>query len=129
MTIRDLQRIVEQEESKLIGSNSTATAAMQDLLNKLRDRPFYRWNKYKRDQSFNDIIGLPTKHGRPLPLFDYQYMIYKVLIIPNYVNSRPATDLTLCHSMEEKRLKERERNNTFHSFKLKHLWIKKATGL
>jgi hypothetical protein len=120
---------MEQHEHQQTYGNSTATA-MQALLNKLRDRPFYRWNKFKNNQSFNDIIGLPKRNGVPLPLFDYHYMIYKVLIIPNYVNSKPTPDLTVSHSLTERKLKDKERQELyFHSFKLKHLWIKKATGL
>ena len=78
---------MEQHEQQQTYSNSTA--AMQDLLNKLRDRPFYRWNKFKHNQSFNDIIGLPKKNGKPLPLFDYEYMIYKALISPTMLIPNP----------------------------------------
>ena len=105
---------------------------MHDLLKRLRKKPFYYWNKFKREggaQSFNDMIGLPKKNGIPQPFCDYQYMIYKALIIPNYINSKPTTGYPLCHSMTEKKLKEKEREQYFHAFKLKHLWIKKATGL
>jgi hypothetical protein len=127
MTIKDLQRLMEQHQT------ASDSLAMQDLLKRLRDKPFYYWNKCKREggpQSFNDIIGLPKKNGIPQPFWDYQYMIYKALIIPNYINTKPTTNLALSHSLMEKKEKERiKQEQYFHAFKLKHLWIKKATGL
>ena len=106
MTINDLQHLMEQHKT------SANSGAMHDLLKRLRKKPFYYWNKFKREggaQSFNDMIGLPKKNGIPQPFCDYQYMIYKALIIPNYINSKPTTGYPLCHSMTEKKLKEKER--------------------
>jgi hypothetical protein len=89
MTTKDLQRLMEQyQHQHQTASNS---AKMQDLLNKLRDRPFYYWIKFQsqsRAQSFNGIIGLPTKQGKPQPLWDYQHMIYRALMEPPYFNKR-----------------------------------------
>src|SRR5215204_2943498 len=130
-----------EQEHSTAGSNSKE---MQELLKKLRDRPFYVWgsnrhnaasdprNTIKGQCCFNHIIpaGLPIKNGIAQPLWDYQYMIYKALIVPGYLNSMPTTGPTLSHSLAEKKEKERTRQvQYYHSFKLKHLWVKKATGL
>jgi hypothetical protein len=127
MTFKDLEKIMQQYQT------TNDSAAMQDLQKRLRDKPFYYWNKCKREggpQSFNDIIGLPKKSGIPQPFWDYQYMIYKALTIPNYINTKPTTNLVLSHSLMEKKEKERiKQEQYFYAFKLKHLWIKKATGL
>lgn len=49
-------------------------------------------------------------------MFDYERMLYKALLEPGYLNSNPA-------------LHSNDPNNIAHKFKLKHLWVKKATGL
>ena len=112
MTIKDLQKVIEEHES------TNDSAAMQDLLNKLGGKSFYLWDKSKRGlKSFNDIIGLPTKNGIPQPLWDYQKMIYKALTIPNYINSKPAPELLLSHSLTEKKLKDKEKGQRYiHGF-------------
>ena len=48
---------------------------------------------------FNHVLGLPTKDKKEYPLFDYEKILFDSLIS---VNS---------------------------TFKVKHLWVKKATGL
>ena len=111
---------------------------MQDLLNKLRNKPFYIWATLKhRDTTgyqnktccFNHTIGLPQKNGIPQPLFDYEDMIYRSLMTPGYLNSSPNKGPS-AYSMEEKRKKELDQKGSYlHAHKLKHLWIKKATGL
>jgi hypothetical protein len=117
MTMKDLQRIVLSDEANI------ASKEMQDLQRRLRDRPFYIWgsekhwaasnpnNEIKGHCCFNHIIGLPQKNGVPQPLWNYQEMIYRALMFPGYLNSIPGQEQGL------------------HNFKLKHVWIKKATGL
>ena len=87
---------------------------MQDLLNKLRNKPFYIWATLKhRDTTgyenktccFNHIIGLPTKNGVPQQLWDYEDMIYRALMIPGYVNSIPNKGPS-AYSMEEKKKRD-----------------------
>ena len=57
------------------------------------------------DCCFNHIIGLPTKEGEEKPIFDYENILYYALL-------------------------DNEHSNVLnHSFKHKHLWVKKATGL
>jgi hypothetical protein len=97
---------------------------------------------------FNHIIGLPRKYDLPQPLWDYQHMIYKALTQDEYLNARSPTPeeeerLRLDKiAIENKTSSDKESikkaNEEFlknkakilvHKFKLKHLWIKKATGL
>jgi hypothetical protein len=135
VTIKDLQRVMQEHE------NAADSVAMQDLQRRLEGRPFYIWNSVKHKSAsnpycelkgrccFNHIINLPTKNGIPQPLWDYQDQIYRALMIPEYLNSSPNNG-PLVHNIEEK--KEREQTNQdsyIHDYKLKHLWIKKATGL
>jgi hypothetical protein len=85
----------------------------------LRQKPFWIWNKEDHKQMdktdkgnccFNHIIGLPTKDGVQKPLFDYERMLYKALTESSYLNSGAYGKVA-------------------HDFKVKHLWVKKATGL
>jgi hypothetical protein len=46
------------------------------------------------------------------------------------IELRPNTGSPLSHSLMEKNEKERLKTKQyFHGFKLKHVWIKKSTGL
>jgi hypothetical protein len=135
VTIKDLQRIV-------LSSEQTAgdSPAMQDLMQKVRDRPFYIWAKEKHESyqkpnselkgrcCFNHIIGLPLKNGKPQPLWDYQDFIYRALMLPGFLNSSP-NKLPPAHTNEERRERDSKQPKYQYDFKLKHLWIKKATGL
>ena len=66
---------------------------------------------------FNHIIGLPKKDGKRKPMFDYEGVLYKALLQPGYLNSYPSSSISL------------NIIKVAHSFKEKHLWVKKATGL
>jgi hypothetical protein len=136
VTIRDLQRAIEEHEIP-----SDSVGKMQGHLAKLRDRPFYIWNSIKHRAAanpnndikgnccFNHILGLPTKNGVPQPLHDYQDIIYRALMIPGYLNSSPNKGPS-AYKMEERKQKDLAYSNTYlYDFKLKHLWVKKATGL
>ena len=110
---------------------------MQDLLNKLRNKPFYIWATLKHKDTtgygktccFNHIVGLPSKNGIPQPLWEYEEMVHRALMIPGYINSVPNKGPS-AYTMGEKRKRELDQKGSYlYSFKLKHLWIKKATGL
>ena len=77
-------------------------------LSVLKGLPFWKWDKEEhRKQAvvtngkccFNHVCGLPTKDKKEYPLFDYEKILYDSLL---------SVDGT---------------------FKDKHLWVKKATGL
>ena len=106
MIFKDLKKRISLE----------ATKAQQQfrLSDILKDRPFWIWNieehklqdiRTNRHCCFNHIIGLPTKEREKKAIFDYEKILYDVLLDNGYSNP----------------LK--------HTFKHKHLWVKKATGL
>jgi hypothetical protein len=83
------------------------------FLSRLRDKPFWLWDPTSHKQAdrtakgdccFNHIIGLPKKENREKPMFDYERLLFDSLLVPDFYN----------------RLKD--------GSKLKHLWVKKATG-
>ena len=74
----------------------------------LKGQPFWIWDKQEHRQQaqasngnccFNHIVGLPQKDKKEYPLFDYEKILYDSLM------------------------------SFDGSFKDKHLWVKKATGL
>ena len=84
------------------------TTENESLLSKLKNKPFWILDEQKHQKSFlmtngnccfNHIVGLLQKDERYFPLFDYEKILYDTLM------SRDG------------------------SFKDKHLWVKKATGL
>lgn len=116
MTFKDLQKLIQSENPE-----------DNQQLQRLRDKPFWYWDQtmhkdkhrtYKGSCCFNHIIGLPRKDGIEKPIFDYEGMLYDALLRPGYLNSRPASPA-----------KSIEPNNVAYPFKLKHFWVKKATGL
>ena len=116
MTFKDLQRLVQSED---LPQNSA------EPFSKLIDKEFWLWGQTehklrhrgtKGKCCFNHIIGLPKKDGIEKPIFDYEKLLYDALLRPNFLNS-----IASLHSHDP--------NNIAHTFKLKHLWVKKATGL
>jgi hypothetical protein len=84
------------------------------LTERLHNKPFWIWNieehkqediDTKGDCCFNHIIGLPIKEEIEKPIFDYEKILYDSLLVNESYNPL---------------------NNTF---KHKHLWVKKSTGL
>jgi hypothetical protein len=64
------------------------------LFDRLQNKPFWIWNikEHKRedvrtegDCCFNYIIGLSRKENIEKPIFDYQKLLYN-LLIPNRIN-------------------------------------------
>jgi hypothetical protein len=104
VTFKDLQKLVQSQSGP----------EQSQLLQRLRDKPFWIWDQSKHKQEdiktlgdccFNHIIGLPKKDSEEKPLFDYEKLLYDSLLISDFYNPLQ------------------------HTFKLKHLWVKKATGL
>jgi hypothetical protein len=80
-------------------------------LERLRNKPFWIWNIEEHKQEdietkgnccFNHIIGLPTKQKLEKPLFDYEQLLYDSLLVNDNSNALN------------------------HSFKHKHLWVRKV---
>jgi hypothetical protein len=80
-------------------------------LERLRNKPFWIWNaeEHKREDArtkgeccFNHIIGLPCKGRTEKPIFDYEKLFYGALLV------------------------DESHNPLNHTFKHKHLWVKKS---
>ena len=106
MTFKDLK--------KRISSNQQQQQQQTQYFDKLQNKPFWIWNiqehkqediKTKGECCFNHIIGLPIKEGLEKPMFDYEKILYDSLLNPESYNTLN------------------------HTFKNKHLLVKKATGL
>jgi hypothetical protein len=153
MTFKDLQRIVLSESDSAIESEG-----MQELTKRLRDKPFWwigntsehtrRFKISNGNCCFNHIIGLPKKNGEEKPFFDYQRNINKSLFVPSVYNFRAPTpeeedkyrkllmEAELKSQTKSENIKsthtdvlDQKTNELIYPFKVKHLWIKKATGL
>jgi hypothetical protein len=105
LTFKDLKKRVILE---------TTLEQQSKTLERLRNKPFWIWNieehkiedaRTKGNCCFNHIIGLPTKGKIEKPVFDYEKILYDSLLDNNHSNILN------------------------HSFKQKHLWVKKSTGL
>ena len=154
MTIKDLQCIVlSSPENKTEDS-----PAMKELLKRTRDKRFWwignenehirRHKETKGNCCFNHIIGLPKKNGEEKPFFDYQYSIYKALFNPAFINFRSASpeketkfkkllmEAELKSQSKEGNIKQthlgvlaQKSNELIHPFKVRHIFVKKSTGL
>jgi hypothetical protein len=80
VTFKDLQKLVQ--------SQSQSGPEQDQLLHKLKDKPFWIWDrdqhklehiKTKGHCCFNHIIGLPQKDDRDMPLLPYQRTLYDSL--------------------------------------------------
>jgi hypothetical protein len=109
IVFKDLQKLVSHSQHQLQKENTS-----KELFQRLQDKPFWIWDKQQHKQEdirtngdccFNHIIGLPTKEGVEKAMFDYEKILYDSIFFVNDV---------LNHN---------------HTFKHKHLWVKKATGL
>jgi hypothetical protein len=102
IVFKDLQKLVSHSQQQNI---------RKELFQRLQNKPFWFWNieehkqedvKTDGDYCFNHIIGLPTKEGMEKAMFDYERILYDSILVNDILN---------------------------HTFKYKHLWVKKATGL
>ena len=103
MTLQSLRKTVEHYR-QLVGS--THIEAQQ--LERLKGLPFYNWSSttvnnrridsesrsdMRLSESFNHAIGLPQKNGQPMPLFDYEQMLFDTLQSNKHVWIKKATGL------------------------------------
>ena len=86
-------------------------------LSVLRGLPFWVWNQQQHTEEhirtngkccFNHVVGLPTKDHKEYPLFDYEQLLYDSLMSAEELSQSTAK---------------------WYSFKDKHLWVLKSTGL
>jgi hypothetical protein len=80
VTFKDLQKLVQ--------SQANPEQQQSQLLQRLKNKPFWIWNQNqhkerdrtnKGDCCFNHIIGLPQKDGHDMPLLPYQRTQYEAL--------------------------------------------------
>jgi hypothetical protein len=99
VTFKDLQKLVQSQSG----------LEQSQLLQRLRDKPFWIWDvkKHKQEEDiktkgaccFNHIVGLPRKDGIEKPLFDYEWLLYRALLEKGYLNSNPKFQtILLIHS-------------------------------
>jgi hypothetical protein len=92
MTLQNLSKILDKYEQQL-GSNS---ANEFELLKGLQ---FYDWQHLYSSNTFNHAIGLPQKNGSPMPLFDYEQMLFEILGNHKHVWIKKATGLGVTEFM------------------------------
>jgi hypothetical protein len=85
VTFKDLQKVIQSQSGP----------EQSQLLQRLRDKPFWIWDpkqhkqediKTKGDCCFNHIIGLPRKDGIEKSIFDYERLLFDSLLIPDFYN-------------------------------------------
>ena len=137
MISKDLSRLLQEQ-------GQPSSPEMDALKNRLRNKPFWMWMSDRhKDQSrvsnsqthgdccFNHIIGLPIKNGEAKPMFPYEKELFKALMDPKYLNSKYTT-LPTTETENMRQFAERKKNESMipaYSFKDRHVWVKKATGL
>jgi hypothetical protein len=90
MTLQGLNKILDRYESEL---GFTTVSNRFELLQGL---PFYNWSiavTGTKVPTFNNVIGLPEKNGRPMPLFDYEAMLFDTLQQHKHIWIKKATGL------------------------------------
>jgi hypothetical protein len=92
MTLQNLARILDKYDSQL-GSSSIQQFEL------LKDLPFYDWQNSENNSDFNHAIGLPQKNGQPMPLFDYEQMLFDTLQNHKHLWIKKATGLGVTEFM------------------------------
>ena len=97
MTLQNLNKILDRYEEQLGFTNSS------NQFEQLQGLPFYDWSIDRgvsnRITTFNNVIGLPQKNGRPMPLFDYEQMLFDTLQNNKHVWIKKATGLGVTEFM------------------------------
>lgn len=96
MVLQSLRKSVEYYRQQL-GSITDATAEQFELLKGL---PFYSdWGNPGNISDFNHAIGLPQKEDRPMPLFDYEHLVFNALQNNKHLWIKKATGLGVTEFM------------------------------
>ena len=97
MTLQNLNKILDEYEEQLGFTNPS------NQFEQLQGLPFYDWltdnGVSNRITTFNNVIGLPQKNGRPMPLFDYEQMLFNTLLNHKHVWIKKATGLGITEYM------------------------------
>jgi hypothetical protein len=109
LTIKDLQKLIIEKQREGVTSSE-----LTKIIEHIRNKPFWIWDLEEHKQVYtqhngaccwNHVVGLPKKNGVEKPMFSYKKLLYDALLNP---------DLTA---------------DAKDTFKVKHVWVKKATGL
>src|SRR5829696_8382796 len=85
LTFNQMRKTLVSNQPELY---DTQLLLRQSLFNRIRNKPFWIWDKEQHKQAdidndgdccFNHIIGLPKKDGQEKPLFPYQKTILDTL--------------------------------------------------
>src|SRR5919106_1222346 len=132
ITFKELRKLMQQSQQSTEDSK-----ALEQLKIKVQGKVFWDWdsqehrkgNKTSSQCCFNHIIGLPKKAGIQHPLYDYELIIYRCLLQPSYLNSKPIS-LPAGNTAAEKTTKSKLLQEQIYSeSKCKHAAILKASGL
>ena len=97
MALQNLNKILDRYEEQLGFTNSS------NQLEQLQGLPFYDWSIDRgvsnRITTFNNVICLPHKNGRPMPLFDYEQMLFDMLQTNKHIWIKKATGLGITEFM------------------------------
>jgi hypothetical protein len=103
MTWKEARRRMQSEQQQ---STEELNPAMIQLLQQVRNKPFFDWFAKDHKQilnanatigrkcyCFNCQFGWPTKkNGKKYPLFDYELQVFRALAEPSFINARKATE-------------------------------------
>jgi hypothetical protein len=80
IVFKDLQKLVSAQQKE---------NTREELFQRLQDKPFWIWNVEQHKQEdvrtdgdccFNHIIGLSQKYGNDKPLYDYEQIVFDLLV-------------------------------------------------
>jgi late competence protein required for DNA uptake (superfamily II DNA/RNA helicase) len=104
--LQNLSRILDKYEQQF------GSSANEEQFEVLKGLPFYNWSTVTNDSqnadsafyqqpttTFNHAIGLPRKEDRPMPLFDYEQLLYNTLQSNKHVWIKKATGLGVTEFM------------------------------
>ena len=72
MTLQNLSKILDKYELRL-GSSSLGQFEL------LKGLPFYNWQNPQDTRTLNHAIGLPQKNRQPMPLLEYEQLVFDTL--------------------------------------------------
>jgi hypothetical protein len=99
MVVKNLRKSVEYYRQEL------SSTTYLEQFNGLIGLPFYDWSESESDEkiksvyNFNHAIGLPQKNGQPMPLFDYEQLLYDTLQQHKHIWIKKATGLGVTEFM------------------------------
>jgi hypothetical protein len=91
MTLQGLSKYLDKYDSQVVNSSNS--------FEPLKDLPFYNWSDTTDDHTFNHAIGLPQNEGQPMPLFDYEQLLYNALQSNKHIWIKKATGLGVTEFM------------------------------